>query len=84
MRARVIIRVRVNLRFMVFLHWMELGHRTSKSTSIVTHFLQEHHTYSDKATPPTSVTSHWPSIFKPPQPMLMLELVLMNDHGVTV
>jgi hypothetical protein len=30
------------------------------------HFLQQGHTYSNKATPPNSATP-WPSIFKPPQ-----------------
>jgi hypothetical protein len=33
----------------------------------VTHFLQQGHTYSNKATPPNSATSHGASIFKPPQ-----------------
>jgi hypothetical protein len=30
--------------------------RVSKPTLTVTHFLQQSHTYSDKATPPNSVT----------------------------
>jgi hypothetical protein len=30
-------------------------------------FLEQGHTHSNKATPPNSVTSHRPSIFKPPQ-----------------
>lgn len=49
------------------LHWAGLKHRTSKPTSPVTHFLQQSHTYSNKATPPDNVTSHGPHIFKPPR-----------------
>jgi hypothetical protein len=45
--------------------WVELKHRTSKP--LVRNFLQQGHTYSNKAITPTSVTSHGPSIFKPPQ-----------------
>jgi hypothetical protein len=32
------------------LKWVQLEHRTSKSTFSVTHFLQQAHTYSNKAT----------------------------------
>ena len=40
---------------------------TSKSTPTVTHFFQQGHTYSNKATPPNSAISHGSRIFKPPQ-----------------
>jgi hypothetical protein len=43
----------------------ELEHETSKPTFTVTHFPQQGCTYSNKATPPNSDTSHGPSIFKP-------------------
>jgi hypothetical protein len=36
--------------------WVELMHRTSKPMPTVTHFFQQGHTYSNKVTPPNSVT----------------------------
>jgi hypothetical protein len=46
--------------------WLELGHwETSKPTYTVTHFLEQGHTYSNKATLPISTTSFGPSTFKP-------------------
>jgi hypothetical protein len=44
--------------------WAE--HRTSKPSYLVTYFLQQAHTHSNKATPPNSAVSHEPSTFKPP------------------
>jgi hypothetical protein len=41
-------------------HWAEL--EPSKPAYTMTHFLQQGHTYSNKATPPNSVTSYGPSI----------------------
>jgi hypothetical protein len=41
---------------------------TSKPTPKVMHFLQQGHTYSNKATPPNSAPSHGPEIFKPSHP----------------
>lgn len=45
---------------------MELEHRTSKSTSIVMHFLHQGQTHSNKTPAPNSATFHGPVIFKPP------------------
>jgi hypothetical protein len=50
-----------------FINGWGLGSRSPQSSPI--HFLQQSHTYSNKATPPNSTTSHRPSIFKPPHPM---------------
>jgi hypothetical protein len=44
----------------------QLG-RVSKPIPTVTDFLQQGHTYSQKATHPNSTTPYAPSIFKPPQ-----------------
>ena len=40
--------------------------RVSKPTPTVTHFLQQGHTYSNKAIPPNSAIPHGQSIVKPP------------------
>ena len=37
---------------------------------MVTHFLQQGHTYFNKPTSPNNATSHGPSVFKPPQSVL--------------
>jgi hypothetical protein len=44
-------------------HWVELEHRRPQSPPpIVAHFLQQGHTHSNKAVPPSSATPHEPSI----------------------
>ena len=49
-------------------HWVDLEYyETSKPTYTVTQFLQQGHTYSNKATPPNHLTFHGPSLFKPLQ-----------------
>ena len=40
-----------------FLYWVELSHRTSKFTPTGTHFLQQSHTFSNKAITLKSVSS---------------------------
>ena len=56
-------------RRLSFPHWVKLEHWSPPgSTYTVAHFLQEGHTYSNKAIPPKSATFHGLSIFKPPQP----------------
>jgi hypothetical protein len=42
--------------------WSLSIYDTSKPTSIVSHFLQQGHSYSNKATPPNSATLYEPSI----------------------
>jgi hypothetical protein len=54
-------------RSLCLLHWAELDHQEpSKSAYTVKLFLQQGHTYCNKATSFNSVTSHGPNIFKPP------------------
>ena len=43
-----------------------------KPTPTVIHFLQQDHTYSNKATPPNSATPHGLSIFKSPQRTIVI------------
>lgn len=52
--------------------WLEYK-EPSEPTYKVTHFLQQFHNYSNKATPASSATSHGPRICKPPQTPITME-----------
>jgi hypothetical protein len=54
----------------------------SRQHPLVTYFLQQGYTFSNKATPPNSTTSGGPSTFKPPQfPMWAHNLGLLKERA---